>query len=261
MPYKKRQSRRPTGYKRKPYRKSKMTKGVSLAVKRFVKRTVHRNIENKSMVFYGANININTAQATTPIALNCIPTQSVGTSNSTRIGNEITLVKSYVKGYVNLLPINSVSNPVQAPLWVRIWLASSKTINTNLISSTDVASSFFNTGASVSGFQGTMLDMLLPINKDSWTVHAVKTFRLGLTGAYNSSAVGIAYPDNSNMSKSFYFDLRKFLKSPLKYNDGTSVCTNKNMFLIFQAVNADGSASAITPAEYHYTMEHIYEDA
>lgn len=261
MPYKKRQSRKPTGYKRKPYQKTKATKGVSLAVKKFVKRTIHRNIENKTMVFYGANNNISCAQLTTPTAVNLIPTQGLGTSNSTRIGNEITLVKSYIKGYVNLLPYNATTNPLMAPLWVKMWVASSKVVNSNLITSTDVASAFFNTGASTSGFQGNTLDMLLPVNTDSWTIHATKNFKIGLANAWNASSVGIAYGDNSTMSKPFYFNIRKFIKAPLKYNDSVNVCSNKNLFLIIQVVNADGTSSALTPAEYHYCMEHIYEDA
>jgi len=236
-----------------PSQKSK----VSKAIKTYVKRAIHGNTENKLFIYQAANQTITSvASPSTPSFLSLLPLPVQGTANNQRIGNQIKIVKAFIRGHVNLLPLNSITNPQQAPMMVKMWLCSSKTINTTSLSSTNCGTDFFETNGGSQGFQGNMLDMELTNNKDSWVVYKTKTFKLGLT-AYGSQQ----FADNSNFNMPFYFSYGRHLRRKLKFNDTGVAPTNANMFLIFQVVNADGSSTALNSAEYHTTLRVEYEDA
>lgn len=255
--------KRGIGKKRVQRRKRVYRPKVSRALKSYIKRTVHNNIENKSIINYGANLAITTSvNGVVPSTLNLVPTIAQGTSNSQRTGNEVKITKAYLRGFVNLLPYNATSNPMISPLWVKMFLVRSKYINTNLISQTDINSSFLNGGASNIPLQGNTLDMLFDVNRDTWTLLATKTFKIGQT-AFNGTSGDTPTGDNSPMSQRFYFNFTKHLKRPLKYPDGSNVCQNNNLFLVTQVVRADGVTALANqqPAEFHYFMEHQYEDA
>ena len=247
-------SRRPKSNRtRKAYtRKGK----VSPSIKSYVKKAISSNTENKVWINYGANQTIQTASGIAPAFQNLLPQITQGTSHGGRIGNEIKIKQGFIKGHVNLLPYNASTNNFQAPLYVKMWLCSNKKINSNVVSGTDITTNFFELTGGTAGFQGNMLDMEFTPNKEYWTVYATKTFELGLT-----TASAAQYQDNSRFSRPFYFSFGRYLKSKLKYDDNTAVPLNKNMFLLFQAVNADGSSSSVYPAEYHFNTRVEYEDA
>ena len=241
-------SRRPRKYARRVYKK----KSTTFANK--VKAIIHRQAENKVYVDYGANQTIQTASATNPTYKNLLPLISQGTGHGTRIGNEVSVRSAIVKGYVNLLPYNAATNPFFAPMQAKIWICSNKKLNTNDLTATSVSTNFFELTGGVAGFQGNTLDMLLSPNKEYWTIHSTKTFELGLTTGINTS-----YQDNSKFTVPFYFNYGRHIKK-LKYDDGSTTPINRNMFIIFQVVNADGSSSSVYPAEFHYTTRVEFED-
>lgn len=254
-------SRRPANRKT---RKSRSTKKVSKAVKSYVKKALHRNEENKVFINYAANQSITTAGAgSNPYAINLVPLPTQGSAQNQRIGNTIKCVKGFIRGHVNLLPYNSLTNPLVAPCYVKMWLCCNKTINTTAISGTNCSNDFFELGASTTGFQGNMLDMEFTNNKDNWTIYKTKTLELGLTA--NSAGVSALNAniglDNSRLTRPFYFSFGRHMRKQIKFNDTQLAPTNINMFLVFQVVYADGSSTAITPAEVHYTSRVEYEDA
>jgi len=245
------------------FRKRRFTKKtVAKSVKRYVKQAIHRQAENKLSLQFAANVNINCANATTPTNLNLVPTPVGGNNTVHRIGNSIKVVRGYVRGHINMLGYNSISNPNVGPIYVKMWIVSSKVINTTSLSSTNIANDFFETGSTASGFQANMLDMNLSVNSDAYTVHKTKVLTLGSTtangGAINPLANSVA--SNDKFSRPFYFNIAPYMKKVIKFSDGATSPTNINLFLILQAVNADGSSTAITPAEYHYSLRVEYED-
>ena len=244
-------------------RKARPTK-ISKAVKSYVKKAIHRNEENKVFINYAANQSITTAGAgSNPTAINLVPLPVQGNTQNTRIGNTIKVVKGFVRGHVNLLPYSSTVNPNVGPCYVKMWLCSNKTINTTAISGTNCSNDFFELGGSTTGFQGNMLDMELTNNRDNWTIYKTKTFELGTTS--NDTLIGQVQSriasDNSRFTRPFYFSFGRHMRKQIKFNDTQLAPTNINMFLLFQVVYADGSSTAITPAEYHYTSRVEYEDA
>jgi len=248
-----------------PMRRRAKKSAVPLKIKKYVKTLIALKQENKETTAFGLNQSILTVVSSTPTNISLLPTPNQGTGDADRIGNEITVKKLIVTGFVNMLPYDATNNPTApAPLWVKMWVVSAKNINTNTFSNTLAASSFFQTQNSSTNFQATIRDQLLPVNPDLFTVHASKVFKIGfgsLSGANNSANVGTAF-DNSPMSQKFSFDCSKFV-SKLKYDEGQTWPTNKNLFLVVTSTRADGSVSSGTlpMSEYHWRVQCIYEDA
>lgn len=252
---------------RKPVRRTKTTKKparkVSTAVKSYVRRAISSNLENKVFIAYTANTNINTTgPSQAPTASQLLPYPAQGVGHSQRVGNEILVKRAYITGRINILPYNSLTNPLSTPILVKMWLVSNKQANNFSPTSTTAYNNFFEVMNGSIGFQANTLDLFLTPNKDAWTVHASKTMHLGATYASSSGQVGTSgYFDNSKMSLPFYFSYAKHIKH-LKFDDTTLLPTNKNLYLVYQAVNADGSNSLNeTLCEVHYSIRVEYEDA
>lgn len=234
--------------------------------KQKVNRIISSQVEKKLYVVYAANNAITTAAATNPFSVNLMPTLTQGVTQESRIGQQIKIKSAIIKGFVNILPYNAVSNPLSTPVMIKLWVISSKLVNTSTIASTNIATSFFEVGSDTVGFQGNLLDMTFPVNADMFTVHRTKRFEIGSTYASSTGPVGTGgYYDNSKMILPFSFNYGKYFKTQLKYNDDSSFLngnlpTNRNCWLVAQAVYCDGSSSAITCAEFHYTLKIEYTD-
>lgn len=227
-----------------------------------INNVLAKQVEVKSYFNYAANQSITTAVAVGgvayPTALSMSPLIFQGVGESQRIGNMVNVKSAYIKGRINLLPYNVTSNPFFLPCLIKIWLVSYKLTNTVVWTNTNANTSFFDTNNSSVGFQGNVLDTLLEVNRECYTVHGSKTFKLG-TGSQTTLAAG--YTDNSSFTAPFSFSYGKYL-SKLKYDDAAIASpTNKSLFLVFQAVPADGSgAGAPVPAEFHFTNTVRYTD-
>jgi len=250
-------SKKPAFRKRRPVAK----RGVSKVLKAYVKRTIHSNIENKKLSYCTINAAIATVTGSTPTTVYLVPDMSVGTGASQRIGNSIKIVRGIIDVKVNLLPYNVTTNPMSSPVYVKMWLCSNKKINGQTLSSTDVGSAFLDINGAPVGLQGNMKDILAPLNSQSWTLYGSKTIKIGM--ASNSGTVGTAntWFDNSPFTAGCRFNFGKHLKTKLLYNDANTVCQNRNMYLILQAVYADGTNTSVQAAEFHYNVEWQYEDA
>lgn len=253
--------------RRKYIRRARSTKrgSVSNKVKNYVKKAIHANLENKESIQYGANQSIsNIVSGSTPGGIALLPSCGQGTSNSSRTGNQIKIVKGFIRGFVNILPYNSVSNPLSTPVYVKMWLVRSLADQAQLgVGSVDWTKFFKTSGGSV-GFQGNMLDACLDVNNDLFRVFQTKTIKIGAGYASSTGQVGTGgYYDNSSMSRPFYFNWGKHCRKFLKYNDNDSpyLPTNQNLYLVMNTFYADGSNSGLTPAEYHYTSVCRFEDA
>jgi len=245
---------------------SKRTGKPKKTISKVVKRVIQSQVEQKEYSTYGANQPITTANATYPTFISCMPSIQQGTTQGGRIGDEIRIKYARVKGYVNLLPYHITNNPLSTAVMVKLWLCSSKLSNLNGLTNTAINTGFFETGSQTTGFQGNLLDMLLPSNKDGWTIHATKTFELGATYASTGGQVGTGgYYDNSKMILPFNFRFEQHFKGPIKFNDDGSSLNNyypynRNLYLVFQAVYADGGSQAYQVAEFHHSLNIKYTD-
>lgn len=251
--------------KKKTTRRKNKKTSVSKSVKKYVKNAIHSNIENKKYTIYGTNIALPSAVTGvyTPYGLYCNPILSNGTGQAARIGNVVKIARANLTGFLNVLPTNASTNPLAAPVLVRMFILRNKIENTSSLTGMNL-NDFFESGSGSVGFQGNLLDMVFKVNSEVWTVYKTKTFKIGASssGLQTSSS---GYFDDSPMIRRFSFDLTKYLTRTQKYNDTATTPTNNNLWVFFQVVRADGvSASATTlqsMAEMHYNIEVQYEDA
>lgn len=261
-------ARKSRKYTRKTTSRRLYKKAIRRSNRKFalrVKRVIHRISEKKVQSVPIANNSINYASAAlNPTILSLMPTPTVGTSVQQRIGNQIMVTKSTIRGFVNLLPYNATTNALVSPIKVKMWLCARSKSNrgvSGLPIATDFAN-FFQSGSTSLGFQSNVLDMMLHSNKDYWTVYSTKQFELSYQiGGINSNQSGYLQPPSGKVSVPFSFNLTKRL-GKLKYNDDGLYPTNKELYLVIQTVRADGQtdAAGTTYAEYHAVVEHRYED-
>lgn len=243
-------------------RKTVKTSKVPLTIKKYVKKTFAKNVETKSYISYNSNISINTASTSIPpVALNLLPSVQQGLGKSQRVANEISVTKAVVKGRINLLPYNVTTNPGPVPMLVKAMIVSNIQSNSITPGSAATWANFFEVNNGSANFQSTPIDMYLPYNREVWRVYASKTFKIGAASITSTGPVGSAgYYDNSPMSVPFSFSYAKHIRK-LKYDDTTNTATNHNLYLIFQAVNADGTTTTLTGAEHHTVWRVDFKDA
>jgi len=239
---------------KKPKSKRSRKPKVSSAVQNYVKSQIHVNTENKTAQLIQLNQSI---APLTGYSQNLIPQAAQGLTQQNRIGNEIRIVKGIIRGYVNLLPYNAVSNPLCIQR-VRIMLLAMKDDNSSTLSTSGI----WQYGNTSLDLQANIGDCLYAINKDKFVKYYDKTCILA-SPSQSSLTNGTSgqYFSNDKFQIPFYIDWGKHVKSKLKYNDATSVCTNRNMFLWITSVNADGTSTAVTPAECHTFYDVAFEDS
>lgn len=250
---------RKVGYRKRVYKR----RGVPKSVKRYVKKELHRNLENKEITTYSSNGILTCVNNTTPNGNILITSVTQGTTNGTRTGNNIRIVSGIIRGRVNLLPYNAVTNPLSTPILVKMFLVRHLGISGT---TTNLAgydwTNFFRTSGGSMGFTNSPVDMDLPVNNEYWRLLKTKTFKIGAGYASGTGQVGTGgYFDNSPMTVPFYFNWGKYCKKILNFNDNTGYCTNENISLAVQVINADGSATATQPAEWHWVNNFKFEDA
>lgn len=177
MKYSKRKFQKRRQSKKSLYNKKK----VSFAVKKYVKSTIHKAIENKSHVSYATNQSITGPQ----YILSLVPTLNQGTGESQRIGNQVTLRNGSVRFIVNQSPYNATTNPYGGPQHYRWMLISQKQDNGSTFSLTN----FFEVNNSSIGIQGNHLDQLFKVNDEKYKVHKQGKFRIGGTAQSNNFPV------------------------------------------------------------------------
>lgn len=231
-----------------------------------VKKIIRSQIENKVVSQYAANQLIDYATISRAATfINLTPTPTQGVSVQQRIGNSIRVVKGRIHGCVNVRPYDATFNPQPCPIMIKMWLCRRKQTNiqqTGLPTLADF-NNFFQSGSTSTGFQANVLDTILRNNNDVWSVYASKSVTLqnsfysGAT-APTTAIIGSAY----KVSAPFSFNFTKHL-GVCKYNDNVTYPQNKELFLVFQNVYADGSGSvsALQLAEVHYNIEWEFEDA
>lgn len=262
--YARRFYRRPARkYLRKRKAIGKRRTAVSSRIKKYVKKEIHRNIENKEKINYAANTQVQSGDAATCTYPMIIATAQ-GVDEFGRIGNQNRVVKGTYKICFNLLPYDATSNPNVQPTWVKVWVVKDLKNNGQLTTLDATAyANFFRGNGTGLPMQGTPLDTTLDVNKDYFRVLYSRMFKLGtasnLSGGYPSTA---NFADNSPVAKQLTINWAKWVKKQLKYNDSSTQCQNDNLYLVIQAVSADGSASnGKRLIEIHYTNSMHYEDA
>lgn len=253
---------------RKYLRKRGVTsKRVSKSVKTYVKRQIHRNIENK-MVSTGASFAVVSARESAyyPSAQPLLPPVSLGSGPRSRIGNSIMCVNGKCRVMFSLKPYNVTTNYLPDPVWVKVWFIRTLATafqGTNL--SNTFLDNFFRETAGSTGFRGDQYDMLNDVNTDSMRVLAVRQFKLGASYAPTNGNIGTnGYFDNSPSSKIISVNWRKWTKKQLKFDNdiANDYVINDNIYMVCQVIHSTGQYNpADYPVQCTYVSDMLYEDA
>lgn len=273
----------PFGFKVKaPAKKAAKTKPKPKTdLIKVIKDVLHRQIENKTADFGPTGlIDLANAQNTaifpgnnvkslTPFTAELVVQQ--GTSQGTRVGNEIKIVKATLGLQYFPQPYNASTNSIPMPQCVRVIIFSIKDATQTIAQAQTIClNSFFQNGAASAGFSGNMTDYLRVVNKDLVTVYRDFTLKLGAA----------AYILNTGNQDEFYnytnndFKINEHMKidllkagypKTLRFNDNAVIADGRQLFIVSNPVDADGGSNSDTTSalpslmDYHINIE--YEDA
>lgn len=263
--------KRTKGLKRRIIRKKTSTKMVSKAVKSYVSKAIHRNVENKSyQVGYSADLgsfnsnNLLYAQPLTPYVGGLSITQ--GVTQSTRIGNQIKLRKLRFNFVLSARTYNVSNNPSPQPVNLEMLICSLKSASGEMPIASDIANLYQLNASSIppSGF---IYDMTQKVNTDLFHVYKRMRFKFGYSTAggtgVNANAQSFANNDfKLNIIRNL--DLTKYAPKTITYNDNSQTPTSRCLFVLFNVLPVVGGTSFATgvfPVRIDSTIFIDYEDA
>lgn len=257
--------RRP--YKKRVYKKSSTISG---AVKKYVKSTLSRTIENKCIQVNGGFAFGNYLESPdlgaypmAPLATYWALPQSIGQGG--RIGNQVKIKRAHLNYILRPTPYDVTTNPNPCPVEVQLMLGHLRATPNTLPTATDI-SQIFQSGSSSTGPVGTIRDLVSSINTDKWVIKKRWTHKLGFSdNSGTGSLPGSQYFANNdfhlNIKRSI--NITKMLPSHFRFNDTDQSNLTKNLFFLQNAVQANGSGGGATQlfAVIEFWIDIQYEDA
>jgi len=261
--------RRGTYAKKRNVRVGKKTGSVSSAVKKYVKRAIHTEVENKCVQINGG---VNFGNVLESPDFNAFPLCPLsgywgiaqGVAQGQRIGNSIKPRKVYLSYILRPKPYDIVNNAFPEPVEVQMLIGNVKTSPTYAPISTDI-NQLFQNGSSSAAPNGSLRDIISVINTDYWNIKKRWTHKIG-NASYTGSGGQNAYQFFTNNDFKYNvvkrIDISKFIPNTLKFNDST-ISSDKNIFLMYYAVAADGRilSSDTLSANMDFWIDFHYEDA
>lgn len=259
-------------YRKKTTKKStkkarvRKTKGVTQPVKKYVDRTLKRNIETKR-IQYAAGFpvsNYNNSTSLNSFWLSPGSTMSItqGTGQAQRIGNRLRIIKAYLTYSITPTGYDALLNPQPRPILLRMWIGYSKTVPSDLPSD---FTNLYQVGNS-SGPPGNYIsDIQRAVNKDKFIVYRSIVHKVGFSTVDGTgSQPAVQYYNNNDFKYCIMrrLDITKYLISNVMYNDSLNNPTSRGLFAWMQVVGADNTTmNNIVPCTFNYFVDLAYEDA
>jgi len=257
-------------------RKSSRRSVVTKSVKRYVKRTIHKMAENKTV---GSQLQLagnptnaassgwvtNNVYPLTPNDTTLIISQSV--SQSGRIANRIRIMKAQVKYILTPAPYNATTNSSPAPIEVRVFIFSFKNTPVEGVNgSINQFNGIFQNGSGSFSFSNTLADQLANFNPDYLNVYYDRKHKLGYA-AYEGSGSSIAsqyYQNNDHkLNIKNTVNVTKHLSKQYVWNDTALKPTSgKQCYIAFIPSLAQGNTIGATQQLFNiwYDMKIDFED-
>jgi len=227
---------------------------VSKAVRSYVNRAIGARAENKTPtgVYASGNPILSMTSTTWGSLVNCSSIWNVvnGTGQGNRIGNAIRPIRWTLKGYINNNGNTATNTMVKMYVFKALaGFADPSVLYTN-------PSNFYQLGNSTAAPTNSFLDLMRVPNKDLYKVYATRILKIG--PALSSSGSN----NDFKTVGAFSFDLLKYQKHIIKYNDGTVGPSNSGLYIAFVLIDPLGGQN-ITPngPEIAYDIEGEFEDA
>lgn len=242
----------------KSKRRRSSKKGVTKAVKKYVKRTIHTMAENKLISASQINqpIPFCLDGFVVPYQIGFLPVLSRGFTNAQRIGNQIRVRKSFLTGFINGRYAEEQTSTGWVPhIYVRYAIVRYKPAVKPSLAVADFAD-FFTEGALTHGFRADIRDIMYKINTEKFQVYLDRTVYIGVHGTSASSS-------KDQFSRSFMASATKHLKGTIQYTDNENASpTNRQLHFLAWAASPDGrqDSGRQSAAEIHWRQMFVFED-
>lgn len=259
-------------YARKPSIKKAIRKVRATAFRKKVLSVIHAQNESKQAFLQPAYQNYNSAISGLADVNRIIPNISTGSSDFSRVGDQIRAQKLTFDAIIQFPPIVSTTlhnSPGLARIAVRAMIVTPKSYPNWASASTapsDWTQWLLKTGGTTHGFDGNVSDLYAKVNTDAITCHYNKVIYMNQPYVlHNGSTTDVAM-STAGLTRHIrkVFNLRNSL---FKYDanvDGGLTPTNKGMFFVVGYCYTDGSTSpdiVTTRVRAQYTSILDYEDA
>jgi len=244
--------------------------GVSSAVKQYVKKALHTNVENKSQTINYAGSFGNAVANGSLYSYPMTPytgymTISQGITQNQRIGNEIKIRKAVLRYILRPNPYNVDSNPFPAPTQVDLFLGRTRLCPGDQPIVGDFVNLFQNGNSSIAPV-GSLNDIIAAPNTDYFTIKKRWSHKIGYNDYFGSGSIATQqYFSNNDFKLNVVrkLDITKHYPKTLKFNDGTNTVQGPGLFLWYQAVSASGAinGSTVLPTHLTFWLDIQYEDA
>ena len=268
--YSSKKKRRNTYARKRNARVGRKSGSVTVAVKNYVKRTIHSQIENKCTQINAGSGFGGVAESPDLSAYPMCPLSgywsiSQGVGQSSRIGNIIKARKVYLNYILTPRGYDATFNPSPQPMEIQLFLGYVKNTPCFIPGTSDIAE-LFQAGNTTTPPGGTIRDLVAVTNKDYWVIKKKWTHKLGFSNYQGTGgSVGSQYTANNDFKMNHIrrLDITKFCPATYQFNDTNISPTSKNLFFMYQAIPALGGAFGPTtvPANIEFWIDFHYEDA
>lgn len=244
---------------------------IPKAIKSYVSKTIHRNLENKSYQIQWsqqlggfANNNLLYAFPLTPYSggLNI----SQGVTQSTRVGNKIRPRRLMWNMMFSPTAYNATTNSAPQPLEIEVYLCSMKKCPGELPLQTDIAN-FYQSNASSIAPTGSLIDFTQEVNSDMFNCHKRLRFKIGFA-SFNGTGlnVGIQSFNNNDFKINIHrkINIMKYCPKVVTYNDSAVSPTSRCVFALVNVSPCIGGtqfSAGQLPLRLDSTISLEYEDA
>jgi len=251
------------------YKKSvKSSAAIPAAIKTYVKKQIDKNVENKrytsdqsGVVSGDGNLILTPSSSTLPQYYSLIPSISQGSTDFTRIGNHIKLVKAEVEVQMHLSGA-SVTAGTDVPMNI-YWFILRVRDSPDTINAADLNQLFIANNAYTQYLSGSGYANCHKLNNDYFDIAATNypnsPCKLGYA-AYTSSL----YTNNDYSSCiKFKVDYTDKCDKLIRFNNTTTTALTHNWYMCFylQKQNLDTSTVNWDPPQAYVSHNILFEDA
>jgi len=262
-------------YKKRSYRKKRSVVGsrkrsVSVGVKKYVKKQIHKNIENKKVQIQSGLSFGSVAEAPDFNPYPMLPQAGFwsipgGVGQGGRIGNQCTIRKLTLSYVLFPKPYDVTTNPNPIPQEVDLYLGYVKSTPSTTPSNLDIAQ-LYQAGSGVAAPSGTLRDLCATVNTDYWTIKKRWRHKIGYsTNSGTGGNAGNAFYANNDFKYNVVnkIDITKFVPKQLLFNDSNNTVMHRNLFFMHQSLRADNNTTGATqlPMGMEFWIDIEYEDA
>lgn len=256
--------------RKRTYKKKSVTK-PSAMVRKYVKRVVNSQIEDKRIVIERAQTFGSILQDATlgafPVGapLTSLFVIPLGTTQSTRIGNTIKCRRVMLRYVLRPTTYQAGVNDNPQPAHILMMLGNYKQYKGVLPTNIEVGQ-LYDTGAGSSAPAGDLSDLIQPINKDAWDIKKKWSHKVGnaqFTGPGNLQNFGFFANNDFQLNVVRSLDITKYCPKTVKFNDAGATNQGPNLFFMYQAIMTNGGVFPATqrPFAIDYWIDYTYQDA